>query len=151
PSTQRTLSPRFTIQLNDKMRFNVNLNYNTSHSVTQGGNYSLTETGSTSERTRFGFQVSENSTLFKKLQNEIRFQFNNNHNTTTPSFTTGQYAGIYGITVTDAFTGGPAQNQSDTTNKTIQIADQLRGQFKNGKIQINTGFQIDYSSDHNFS
>src|SRR5207247_4373239 len=104
----------------------------------------------TTQQNRFTFQVAENSTI-KKMENEIRFQMNTNHNTSTPLSTEGAYAGKYTINVADAFNGGPAQNKSNTKSRSFQLADQLRGQFKNGKLQVNSGVQIDYNSDSSFS
>src|SRR5262249_55715012 len=108
------------------------------------------ERGSTSRRNQFSFQVAENTTI-KKMSNELRFQVNRNTSTSTPMSAVGAYAGIYSINVADAFQGGPAQNTSNTRSTSYQVADQIRGTLKNGKIQFNGGIQFDYDSNFNNS
>jgi carboxypeptidase family protein len=149
PTTNRDFNPRFNIRLDDKHRMNVNFSYSTRNNTSNGSGFTLAEKGSKSTRDQFSFQVSQSSN-FGKMENEVRFQMRRDHSTTDPLTTSGKYAGIYSINVTDAFSGGPAANLSDTHNRSYQLADQLRGQI-NSKMQINTGIELNLNSNDNFS
>ena len=148
PSSTKLLSPRFIISGGQNHRVNLNLNYQNNRSTNLGGGYTLPESGSSSLRRQFGLQISENST-FGSVINEIRFQMNHGVSDSTPLNTSGAYAGIYSINVTDAFNGGPAPNRSHDLTKSFQFADQLRA--SRGKWQFNSGVEVNYNSRNNVS
>src|SRR5262249_36621110 len=131
---------------NNNNQMNVNLGYSKSDSTNQGvGQFNLPERASNSERRQFSLQVSENATI-GKLNNEFRFQFQRNTSSTTP--TTNAIA----VNMVDAFKGGGAQNLSAVRGKSFQFADQIRTVLgKDGKYQINTGVELNYNNDYNFS
>jgi hypothetical protein len=148
PSSTKLLSPRFIISAGQNHRVNLNVNYQNSRSTNLGGGFTLPESGSSSLRRQFGLQISENST-FGAVINEIRFQMNHGVSDSTPLNTSGAYAGIYSIDVTDAFNGGPAPNRSHDRTKSFQFADQLRA--SRGKWQFNSGVEVNYNSRNNVS
>jgi len=146
PTVSHSLQPRFTIQLSQSHRMNLNLRYDRSKRENQGiGGFSLPERASNSRSRNWGIELSETTTLGQRMTNEFRFQISRDNSNQTP------VNSAIAINVLDAFQGGGAQNRSRSRNTEYSFANQIRGSSRDGKWQYNTGIELQRTDNYGFS
>jgi Carboxypeptidase regulatory-like domain len=146
PTVTRSLQPRFTIQLSQRHRMNLNLRYNRSKRDNQGiGGFNLPERASNSRSTSWRIEASETATLGSRMTNELRFQFGREISNQTP------VNNAIAINVLDAFRGGGAQNRSRNRDTEFSLANQIRASSPDGKWRFNTGIELERAERYSYS
>jgi hypothetical protein len=145
PSTYDSLGFSHNWFFNQNHQINYNFNYNRGKDLNQGiGNLNLEERASDSSNHGWNFQISDNKTISPKMTNTVNFRINRNNSRTTPR------TNAVAINVLDAFSGGGAQNRSESRNSSWNFNDNLRW-TPNPKLNLQFGLNVNHQSNYNLS
>jgi hypothetical protein len=144
PNIFRNLNGRGILQLTEAHSLHFGVRYGMNSSRNQGiGNFVLPERGYESDSHDYNFDVRQVSVLSERSVYETRVTWRRDYREQRP------LTSAVAITVLDAFSGGSAQNYSETKGRSIDFSNQFY--FAGAKLTNRTGMEGTYRTERNYN